>query len=346
VVWKGGDGSLLGNVYGDGSVFEGCTSDLVTGAWALVGFHEGRITKVTGVLRGVTADINRAELLALLHFLQFAVPGMAQYITDSKFVYDGLTHAGPERTAGARHPWAGEWRKVWHLVAEWGGVAAVDIRLVPAHTSADAVARGIITDNDRYGNSLADTTAKARAEGVRAPAPVRARYAKATWAAEVMVKWVADIGEKARKYDAEVGAASRRPPGNLVIVKEAVVVARDTHIIIEEAGHQKCTRCLCGPTGLRQPCSGGALERAKAAAKAHDEQGALAHRVLMLTSEDAGEDVVLCRTCGAFGSRVLRLLLEPCRGAPSKRCVPLKDFKAGFIPGTRKRRRVAKVTAG
>ena len=66
--------------------------------------------------------------------------------------------SGPQRSSSGWFIYARIWRRIWELIADIG-LENVDVRWIPAHTSAQAVADGRLTGLQRICNAKADTLA-------------------------------------------------------------------------------------------------------------------------------------------------------------------------------------------
>eukprot|EP00959_Pyramimonas_sp_CCMP1952_P329262 6893317-Pyramimonas_sp.AAC.1 len=81
-----------------------------------------------------------------------------KFFTDCKPLVD-VWRQGPGAGTDAGDPMAYLWREVWRLVSD-RGVGAVEATHVEAHSPASAVADGVITAWQRFGNAQADASAK------------------------------------------------------------------------------------------------------------------------------------------------------------------------------------------
>jgi ribonuclease HI len=123
---------LQGRVYIDGSVHEAQWAQAAVGAWAAVSFEgqsEEPLAILAGPLEELIVDSDGAELTALIECLAGAVPPIV-VVTDSDFVYKGVTQLGKLRTLKRGAAWVHLWAKFWQSYEGFGGLRDVDVERV------------------------------------------------------------------------------------------------------------------------------------------------------------------------------------------------------------------------
>ena len=352
VRWQGDRSLVSGVVYGDGAAYEGQDSELCVAGWGLVATAAaGNPVTVSGTLPYLIQDVDGAELFASLMFLRLA-RAPAQYVTDSSIVEQGVNKRGRAGTVSSAAAWADLWRDVWSEIAAWGGlVESLSVRKVKVHTSADAVAAGLITAHDRAGNDLADAACKLVVFEHRAPPSIRAARLSAGLAVGRMAQWIARVGSIRQRQDVDetwlpgrgrVAARGRvrARPWPLPPPLLPAVQLRGHHFVDGAAG-RICVRCQHPERTSRGKCPGTSGTRARSAAVQHRLEGAAGHRIVDLVQ--GGKVVsVLCAVCGSYGGRVVRRsLLSSCPGAPTPgRRLALRDVLLGFLPGSKRAARL------
>ena len=115
------------------------------------------IARLHGPLLAYVQTVPVAELFAFRMALRYM--GMQLNVhADCKPLVDVWTH-GVGAGSSALDPIAHLWRAVWQRLLDLG-VEPVQISHVMAHTPASAVAAGVITEWQRFGNARADESAK------------------------------------------------------------------------------------------------------------------------------------------------------------------------------------------
>eukprot|EP00959_Pyramimonas_sp_CCMP1952_P024354 510982-Pyramimonas_sp.AAC.1 len=153
---------LTGDVFLDGSIFEGDMGPWASGGWAVVALSRGARTLrevsalMCGPLFSEFPTINEAELTALLERLKHACPPLVLH-TDSKYVFDGVLSRGRVHTAHVLDTHCFLWCEVWARLEDWGFdgselCEAVRFVKVPAHPSRADVLAGRATTRDKLGN--------------------------------------------------------------------------------------------------------------------------------------------------------------------------------------------------
>ena len=153
--WTGDRSLFTGVIH---SAYEGDDADLCVAGW-------GQPVTVSGTLPFLIQDVDGAELFGLFMFLRIA-RALAQYVTDSSFVEQGVNKRGRSASTSA---WADLWRDVWCEIDAWGGLGdKLSVRKVKAHTTLEALLAGIITADDWAGN---DGRCSLQAGGFGTPRP-------------------------------------------------------------------------------------------------------------------------------------------------------------------------------
>ena len=102
--WTGDRSLFTGVLYGDGSAYEGQDADLCVAGWGLVAnTSTGQPVTVSGTRPFLIHDVDGAEFFGLFMFLRIA---LAQYVTDSSFVEQGVDQRGREATVASASAWA------------------------------------------------------------------------------------------------------------------------------------------------------------------------------------------------------------------------------------------------
>eukprot|EP00959_Pyramimonas_sp_CCMP1952_P231270 4834137-Pyramimonas_sp.AAC.1 len=87
--------------------------------------------------------------------LRQALPD-AVFWTDSNFVFQGVWNRGRHFCCSSKAAWADIWKLVWHAVDDRGGLDALRLNKVKAHTTRADVASGRLSARAQAGNELAD----------------------------------------------------------------------------------------------------------------------------------------------------------------------------------------------
>ncbi len=239
---KGDEELAAGDVYTDGAL-QGRWRRIMRAGWGVVVLVPGEL-KVSWKMHGTCPDIYpsilRAELTAVLNALRVAMPPLRIHV-DNAEVVKGFQQGerwclAPDRDGGDL------WREVWVRMGELAGVGVVEVVKVKAHTEAEEVDEGVITERDRFGNLHADAEAKrgARLAESLAPAGVaRGELVKALrwlgWARRLAAVWQQDAAG-----DQEGGErASRAGDGQMGPRKGTGL----RHLIWERGVAWMCRRC-------------------------------------------------------------------------------------------------------
>ena len=137
-----------------------------------------------------------AELFGLFMFLRIA-RALAQYVTDSSFVEQGVNQRGRAATESSTSTWADVCRDVWREIDAWDGFDAdLSVRKVKTHThtTPGAVRAGIISADDMAGTGWADAARALVVLEHRAPPSIQAARHSANLAATCMTHWIAQVG--------------------------------------------------------------------------------------------------------------------------------------------------------
>ena len=118
----GAPSELSGDIFLDGSVFEGDWPHLSAAGWAVVAlypFARQPCCIACGPLIEHLLTINEAELTALCFALRHALPG-SRFHTDSGYVWKGLYKRGQVDCSLPLSLHAFLWREVWRLILDRG----------------------------------------------------------------------------------------------------------------------------------------------------------------------------------------------------------------------------------
>ncbi len=184
-------------------------------------------------------SILRAELTAVLNVLRVAMPPVRIHV-DNAEVVRGFAE-GPRWCTAAGRDGGELWREVWERMRDIeGGVSVIKVK---AHTDEDAVAEGIITERNRFGNLHADREAKRGARLAESLSPTglaRSELVKALrwtgWVRRFAATWSPDIGDEEEGGEGAPGvetAGGGRGP----------TAAGLRHLIWERGLEWRCRRC-------------------------------------------------------------------------------------------------------
>jgi len=220
---------------------------------------------------------------------------------------------------------AGTWRETFAFLDKLEGVH-VEVLKVKAHTSAEAVAEGLITLFDQKGNEWADLSARKGAGQHRIDEKGVEAY-KAAWdKVQRVAEYIGDIvayGVSRSLWD--VPKQPQQAP------KDSLVVLRYEHNIVEVPKGHRCTWCRKSAATAERlaalrasPCEAW-VDRLKV------DTGQRGH---ILRRSDDG--TIWCSLCGAHSSSKLVALERDCPRRPTKwgrNC--LDKLEAGLHPNTR-----------
>ena len=188
---------------------------------------------------------------------------------------------------------------------------------------------------DKRGNGMADRYSKLIAKEVRVEQRFRDARTARLETLQVVVDWVARVGCPAAKVDTTHRKVfPRKRKQELQLVKDI-----REHCPVVESDMVWCSVCRQVLTAkLREAqCPGSPFRRATGIRQIHLFKNERPHTLAKLCGvpDRRLSPVVMCLVCGAFGSRVFRLLMEPCKGVPAA-CGQraLEDLAENKMPGT------------
>jgi ribonuclease HI len=324
VGWSGEHDGVIpsGDVYLDGSAYESTHQRCASVGWAAVALKEGcndMAMAINGTMVGAHVDVNGGELTALIMLLKHSAAPVTA-VVDSKFVYDGLTREGPERTTKHNYAWAHLWREVWRLLDDYGGLceSGLTVRWVKAHCTEAMVARGVISRRDFVGNKIADEAAKAAAGRCRIPIEDRSLLLRADLMVEGVGQWVSTVGALVEGKDTVHHKGRARRPA--ATQRDAVGV-KLAHVWRGAPGSRWCE--VCRWTEHKSECPGSVEASALEINAALEIKGQATHslvRIEAANDEDLVKDmpVVACLVCGATGTQKAFGFKQSC-GPPKDR---------------------------
>ncbi len=302
-----GDGS---DMFGDGSGYHQNDVRSAVSTWAVVrlrtadcGSGEEVVERARGLVHGWFPTVPRAELTAVAFALRHAPPE-GRYIGDCSHVIDGASNQVPLHLRSSTSFNADIWREIHTAIMDIGD--GISFKKTKAHRSREA-ASGSTDDGvwfwrgnfeaDQYCKDLAKTAAagdQSRIDGDRA----RATAEETIEFLAASMAWTFRNGGEAEPP--RVRRAAR--PGGAEAEHRV-----GAHVVVNRrGGGVSCTVChLCswtmaGKRWLRQkPCRGSIADQAHAS-----------HQLVQ------GIGIVWCSRCGAYTSRIPRLLREECKGVP------------------------------
>ena len=318
-------------------------------AWVLLEVRFGRPTGCvrrtsTGNLPGRRQTVNRAELMALLHFLQ-STCGNASFVTDSAYVQKGFCKM---RSGRGKHR---SNRDLWSLLHQVCFERDVEVHKVESHLELDGpeVRSGEVPYAWVYGNQHADVIAGETAAEFAVP---YAQVAAVDWVdaqAHLIRKRLAATLIDAAEKDLRARKAPPAPPPLRRKKKEAQLLAAtsstDHSLPTPPLVLNKCLVCGTVPAKkqllkwLATPCvppvplpfcpsasRGGDLPIALGTTTVHASHAPVFY-------EEQG--YWACTTCGAAGGARLKGLAAICGGVMTKSGTEaLSRLKKGLKPGS------------
>ncbi len=308
----GSGGHDYDEIFGDGSGYFQDQKRIRIATWAInrrtLGQGEdngaGKYEGLRGVVQGWFSTVPRGELQSLIEYLRHA--GMEEaFISDCRYVVEGVRHGVTNRLTDASNINADLWREVRRLIKDRGAIPIV--HKTKAHRSRTAAAQDA-DDPLRWwhGNAAADEAAKSLARSIAQT--------------DMRVKTTDDAHHRYRSLMVRVALgtawAYRNWPETQRIARTKAddddadysITPEERHVLNRsDDGRVECT--ICRKYALaersikklrRERCPGSALEGI------HNTH---------LTRCSAG--IVWCTRCGAFMTRWPRRLLKPCGGRPA-----------------------------
>ncbi|CAK0796651.1 unnamed protein product, partial [Prorocentrum cordatum] len=317
VCWLGGCERHFpsGELFHDGSQFEGDYEQCASEADA---FLRG----ASEMLREPHVDINGREIMALIMVLTFAVPPVT-VIVDSGFASSWLTELGPRRTTAHGAARAHQWREVWRLLDERGGLNedGLSVRKVPAHESRRTVVvvvDGKITYKEWFGNHCADRAARSAAEAGRIAPAGRRRPAMADKLVESAGMWVGAVGGvmEGRGTTHRVAEANCPTPEAVAAVGPVAKLVCDWR---GSEGKRRCSRCRWMERASE--CPGSIVAAVLSHNEAPKQAGKDVHMLVQLKPQCEADlvremPVEMCAACGVLVSARASSFAAAC-GHPS-----------------------------
>lgn len=267
-------GLLSGEVYLDGSAYEGNDSALARAGWGAVqlGRQYSIVAEIYGTVEHELQEPGVGELLAVANALRVCL-GPVVLLTDYQGLVDGF-RLGPEATTGSGCKYADAWAKLWHAVEDYGA-SLVQVRKVPAHLSLAAFERKWPDLPLRfwYGNRAVDQAAKKGAALHRTSEEERRAVAASSEFVDVIGKYIGRscaFDRKRRYCDvvgmdkvAEVPEPARRKARKPVarVVRQAVSLRAEPELgfVVHESHKMEslgpfvfCTLCGASASGVRK----------------------------------------------------------------------------------------------
>ncbi|CAK0893519.1 unnamed protein product [Prorocentrum cordatum] len=340
--WLGQDvGGMLpsGDVYLDGSAYEGDFQQYTSVGWAAVVLQEDADafrTGISGTLCEPFADINGGELAALIGTLRHAVPPV-RAIVDSDFVFKVVLEHGPLLTTRWGYAWAHIWRELWRLVEDFGGIGphGLTLKKVPAHVPRRRVTDdGVITARDWIGNCIADQAAKCAAERARIAPEDRQRLLSARELVEGVAMWVSAVGAAVGGDDTTHRAAKPNKAAPRAALQPAT--ARLGCDLRGPLGARWCSRCRW--LERASECPGSIVTSALDHNRRLRAQGALAHVIAKVEPQVEAQlqremPLLACLVCGATSSARSSSFARACGEPGAKGKLVIGRLAKGFAPG-------------
>ncbi|CAK0868924.1 unnamed protein product, partial [Prorocentrum cordatum] len=340
--WLGQDvGGMLpsGDVYLDGSAYEGDFQQYTSVGWAAVVLQEDADAfraGISGTLCEAFADINGGELAALIGTLRHAVPPV-RAIVDSDFVFEGVMEHGPLVTTRWGYAWAHLWRELWRLVEDFGGIGphGLTLKKVPAHVPRRRVTDdGVITARDWIGNCIADQAAKCAAERARIAPEDRQRLQSARELVEGVAMWVSAVGAAVGGDDTTHRAAKPSKAAPRAALQP--VTAKLGCDLRGPPGARWCSRCRW--LERASECPGSIVTSALDHNRKLRAQGALAHVIVKIEPQVEAQlqremPLLACLVCGATGAARSSSFARACGEPGAKGKLAIARLAKGFAPG-------------
>ena len=258
--------SFTGDAFTDGALRGGGPRRARRSGWAAV-----LVTgcgKVIGGIYGPCPDAFpsslRAELWAILHVLQMAIPPLTIW-TDSQGAVDGW-EKGKDWACAACRPAADLWRQIWRLLDDIG-IDGLAIRKVKGHATEADVEAGRSTDWERQCNDHADAFAKRGVEAAEGQLPsdeMRARYQNArqwySWLATLIGHWPDDTQKKVATTTEHQRARPEQVPTEVPVappelkVEDLALNAGLPHALELDGAMLRCTKCKKDTPFPGDPC--------------------------------------------------------------------------------------------
>ncbi len=323
VVWEKAPagGVLDGESYGDGSGRRPRFARLRRCGWGLVCYTRGVgvTARAHGPLPGWQQDVPLAESYAFLITLRFASVRVCFY-TDCEFVRNTF-EAGPAHSTSGWFIYAGVWRQIWKYVEDIG-VENVQVRWIPAHTTAKAVAEGRITGLQRICNAQADEHAKKGADMHPHNESVAELTERTHRTVHQVARYVGTINSMLGRRtlrDSTAEKAAGRNAGDQRTRRSRPVSSRHMAELI--GNRLRCTLCFRSAVTrsvlAQLPC--------------RDVGRASAHSLRIAAG------IVFCTVCGCYSASKARGLLQSCaRRAEGSRATALRRLMRNEHPKTGK----------
>ena len=242
---------LSGDIFIDGSLFEGDWPDLASGGWGAVALAPYTLDRrrartptaiVCGPLFAILPTINEAELLAFCFVLRHAMPG-SRIHTDSDYVWRGVNVRGRIVCCHVMSSHSVLWCEVWRLLDDRGedDLFAFVVK-TKAHPRPMDFMEGRTTPRLNAGNVLADRFARWAAQAGRLPEAQRDLLNRRVQVLKIWIKWIGCVGEGDDTFHPSQVKRGRPPQPILQLVQDpplslpARAVARSNEI--SEAGGQ------------------------------------------------------------------------------------------------------------
>ena len=328
----GEEGSVTGEVFGDGSVLgRGAMRRGGSAFGVLRSVSEQEIGEMGDLaLRGAWVKLEGedhsstdAELNALESLLTVAVPPV-HFITDCMAIVRGIASGG-EATTRPSNFHADWWYRIWGYL-RWWEPGSFSVSHVKAHRKREAVGEDEGAVRWWHGNRLVDIWAGVAskendwdAQSKRREAKAKKEYLElAVWAGKVLKtcaeqKPWAKEGRRWKVVGEDSGSAVSKVP---------------RHELEKAGGKMKCLHCpqsastVAAAKRLRSlPCWGPIANRvAGFARKKGKHEEAVGHllRISYPVRGDNEEGVIWCTICGAYAVFVARNLLKECRGEATR----------------------------
>ena len=336
---------VAGRVYPDGSARDGPTPELVRCGWgfAILDVDGKIIASAYGVPPPWITDIGGSEAWALYQSLLCSIPELCEYWPDC-YPVKLAVDKGAAVALDPRNPLARVHGMI-HTALE--GVNTEVVGWMPAHLTKADLGHGMakksngeaVTEQDQWGNDVADKLAKLGAEHHRVPPEEVRIWKKAQRVAKDRAKWIGQATYAANNSDSfpfrdneasrwKAAAAQRRRQNKKAgidgrrrkrgpLAKQTIPVSKGGHRIVAalSGGGWLCTHCKCRSAVRRKlsttRCGG---QRATVLPRTSQLPGPdRQHRLI-----DSGT-VQWCGTCGCFAeSRRTKRMQAKCPGPPPK----------------------------